>query len=442
MTAYRFKLTDKIIIAFILLGLVILIATGIGLHYLNGIRLYQLEFEEEWSEYQRMVYAEDILKDISTDASAWQAGLVPVTALRSKAAQITNLLSMWAIDEYRERHSLGSRLKERIKHEQQESRLLVPARLAFVDLNTAIAALHSKSTGKTAVSLVHSLDRLQQTIGPLRRFYFESIRSSLARAQKARYKAQRESIYFIIIVALLLLAISTYSIRILKRQTKQLIEQERQIASAALVQQLAHEIRNPLGIVKSAASVIVKRSTGEVVGLAEDISSEVGRVDELLTDLLHLHHQDNRPKIVTDISSVVQKVAELFTPKISAAGLKLEIDNKAPGVRLLCNAGAIKQALMNLLLNAIEASHQQDLIEITMMAAGKEYALKVRDYGVGVSSPEKRRIFDLMYTTKPYGFGIGLTVVKRIVEDHGGRIEVDSPPPRGTAFTIYLPMEA
>jgi two-component system sensor histidine kinase HydH len=75
-----------------------------------------------------------------------------------------------------------------------------------------------------------------------------------------------------------------------------------------------------------------------------------------------------------------------------------------------------------------------------MMVIGREYMLQVRDYGSGLDPKEKQKIFDLMYTTKPYGFGIGLTVVKRIVEDHGGRIEVSNPPPHGTAFTIYLPM--
>ena len=75
-----------------------------------------------------------------------------------------------------------------------------------------------------------------------------------------------------------------------------------------------------------------------------------------------------------------------------------------------------------------------------MMRVGQEYMLQVRDHGIGLDPEQKRKIFDLMYTTKPYGFGIGLTVVKGIVEDHGGRIEVSNPPSHGTAFSVYLPI--
>ncbi len=435
MKSYYLKLTHKITWAFVILGLVIAIAGGVGLHYLDGIRLYQLQFEDEWEEYQRMVFAEDVLKEISTDISAWQAGILPVSQLKSKSDEITQILSSWARNEKEE-----EKREDLLTHEKQEAQLLGPARLAFFDLTKAIATLHPKPTIKTTESLIYSLNQLQDESHPLRQFYFKSIQDSLTKAKKARNKVQRGGVYFISIVAFLLLGIGAYSIKVLQRQTKQLMEQERQIASVTLVQQLAHEIRNPLGIVKSAASVIAKRSTGEVVALANDISSEVERVDGLLTDLLHLRRSDNKPKVPTDISALVLRVTELFTSKIRTADLRLDVYNKASGVLLPCHPEAIKQVLMNLLLNAIEASVKNNTIEIAMMVIGRELMLQVRDYGSGLDTQEKQRIFDMMYTTKPYGFGIGLTVVKRIIEDHGGRIEVSSPPPHGTAFSIYLPM--
>ncbi len=435
MKSYYLKLTNKITSAFVILGLAIAIAGGIGLHYLDGIRLYQLQFEDEWEEYQRMVIAEDVLKEISTDISAWQAGMLPVTQLKLKSNELIHILSSWSRNEQEE-----EKIVDLLSHEQQEAHLLVPARQAFLDLTKTIATLHPKPTPKTTSSLIYSLDQLQEASQPLRQFYFDSIKVSLGKAKKARYKVESGGVYFIAIVTLLLLGISTYSIKVLQRQTKQLMEQERQIASVTLVQQLAHEIRNPLGIVKSAASVIAKRSTGEVLTLAEDISSEVERVDGLLTDLLHLRRGDNKPKVSTDVSALVLRVTELFASKIRAADLRLDVYNKATGVLLPCHPEAIKQVLMNLLLNAIEASSKNNTIEIAMMVVGQEFMLQVRDYGSGLDPKEKQKIFDLMYTTKPYGFGIGLTVVKRIIEDHGGRIEVSNPPPHGTAFTIHLPM--
>ena len=437
MKSYYLKLTNKITLAFVILGLAIAVAGGIGLHYLEGIRIYQLQFEDEWEEYQRMVFAEDVLKEISTDISAWQAGMLPVAQLKSKSEELIHILSSWSRNEQEE-----EKIEDLRSHEKQEAYLLAPAREAFFDLTKTIATLHQKPTPQTTASLIYSLNQLQQASHPLRQFYFDSIKVSLDKAKKARSKVERAGAYFITIVTLLLLGISTYSIKLLQRQTRQLMEQERQIASVTLVQQLAHEIRNPLGVVKSAASVIAKRSTGDVAMLAKDISLEVERVDVLLTDLLHLRRGDNKPKVSTDISALVLRVAELFTTKMRAAKLRLDVYNKASGVFLHCQPEAVKQVLMNLLLNAIEASSENGNIEIAMMVVGRDYMVQVRDYGSGLDPKEKQKIFDLMYTTKPYGFGIGLTVVKRIIEDHGGRIEVSSPPPRGTAFTIYLPLGA
>ena len=437
MKSYYLKLTNKITFAFLILGLAITIAGGIGLHYLEGIRLYQLQFEDEWEEYQRMVFAEDVLKEISTDISAWQAGMLPVAQLKLKSDQLVHILSSWSRNEQEE-----EKIVDLLSHEKQEAHLMAPARQAFLDLTKTITTLHSKPTPKTTASLIRSLNQLQEANQPLRQFYFESIKDSLEKAKRARFKVESGGAYFIAIVTFLLLGISTYSIKVLQRQTKQLMEQERQIASVSLVQQLAHEIRNPLGIVKSAASVIAQRSTGEVVVLAKDISSEVERVDGLLTDLLNLRQGDHKPKVPTDISVLVLRVAELFASKIRTADLRLDVYNKTSGVLLPCHPEAIKQVLMNLLLNAIEASSKDNSVEIAMMVIGRDYMLQVRDYGSGLDHKEKQRIFDLMYTTKPYGFGIGLTVVKRIVEDHGGKIEVSNPPPRGTAFTLYLPMGA
>ncbi|MBF0490963.1 MAG: HAMP domain-containing histidine kinase [Candidatus Omnitrophica bacterium] len=435
MKTYYQRLTHKITWAFVVLGLVIAMAAGVGLHYLEGIRVYQMQFEDEWEEYQRMVSAEDVLKEISLDISAWQAGMLPVSELKSKSYELTRILNTWTRDEQEEVRRVYT-----LNYEKQEARYLYPARQAFFVLSRAINNLHPKPTTLSSAVLIESLNQLQQASYPLRQFYFQSIQASLEKAQKARDRIQRDSSYFFLIVAVLVLGISIYSIKTLYGQARQLMEQERQIASVTLVQHLAHEIRNPLGIVKSAASVIAKRSTGEVVGLADDIVSEVERVDGLLTDLLHLRRGDSQPKEATDISALVLKVADLFASKIRAADLRLDVYNQAPGVFLPCRPDSIRQVLMNLLLNAIEASSEKNSIEMTMMVSGSEYMLQVRDHGTGMTPEQKQKIFDLMYTTKPYGFGIGLTVVKRIVEDHGGRIEVSNPPPEGTAFTIYLPM--
>jgi signal transduction histidine kinase len=437
MIVNEYKVIGKTAVALVLFCMVIAVIGGVGAYYLEDVRFHQMQFEGQWKEYQRVVAAEDILKGISTDISAWQAGRLPVDRLKSKAGQMKNVLSTWASDENDEpgqRHFPD--------YEEQEALLLDPARQAFLMLTKDIAALSDEPTDPSLGRLLRSLDRLQETSRPLHQFYFDKISSSLREAQKARHKAQRDGLLFVIIVVVFVFGGSIYGVKLLRRQARKLMEQERRMASVTLVQHLVHEIRNPLGIIKSAANVIERRSQGDVSVLAQDIASEVGRIDGLLTDLLLLRRGSDKPREHVEVSVLVARVVDLFTSKAEAADIRIVVHNQAAGVLLFCQADPVKQVVMNLLLNAIEASRPKDVIEITLKTVGNEYVLQVRDHGIGLDPRQKERIFDMMYTTKPYGFGIGLTVVKGIVEDHGGRIEVSSPPPSGSAFTVYFPVRS
>lgn len=435
MPVHEHTLVGKAVGALVVFAMVIAVIGSIAAYYLEDVRLHQLQFEGQWKEYQRVVAAEDIVKGIATDISAWQAGFLSAGSLKSKAGEMQSLLSSWDIDEKAEpgqRHFPD--------YENQESRLLNPARQDFLVLVSAIRSLPDKPHEKMLGPLLFSMERLQQSTRSLHRFYFENISASLRKAQKARHKAQRDGLLFVVIVVVFVLGGSIYGVKLLRRQARKLMEQERRMASVTLVQYLVHEIRNPLGIIKSAANVMERRSSGDMAVLAQDISSEVGRIDGLLTDLLLLRGSSNKPRERVDISALVGRVVDFFFPKAEAAEVKIVLHDNAQGVFLLCQADPLRQVVMNLLLNAIEASRPRNVIEITLKIVRNEYMLQVRDYGVGLDPRQKERIFDMMYTTKPYGFGIGLTVVKGIVEDHGGRIEVSSPPPSGSAFSVYLPM--
>lgn len=430
------KLTHVMIAAFVILAVVILAAGLVGFHYLERVRMSQAQFADEWEEYRHMVLAEDVLKNISKAISAWQAGILPVETLKLNAQENAIQLSAWAQEE-----NESNRNNSLIAHEQEEEHLLDSARDAFLELIKIIDKLPSQPTPVVSAALITSLDKLQGATYPLRQFYFDSMQVSLSKSKNLRDKALHDSIYFMVILFLLILAISSYSIKILRGQTQLLLEQERQLASVTLVQHLAHEIRNPLGIMKSAAGVIAKRSSPEVAALAHDISLEVERVDGLLTDLLHLRRGYTKPKELADISAIVMKVVDLFASKVRESDLRIDVQHKASGILCLCHPEAIKQVVMNLILNAIEASEPKNTIHILTDVVGNNYTVQVRDYGSGIKTANKDKIFDLLFTTKPYGFGIGLTVVKRIIDDHGGSIEVTSPEPRGTAFTIYLPLK-
>jgi len=429
------KLIHQIALAFIILSLALGVAAGVGFHYLKWVHFYQRQAENKWQQYQEMVFTEDILDELSDNINSWKAGAISMEGLKSKAAALEDKLPIWESQLSKDDENFS-----KIKHEKSELKLLQSVEQRLKDLLHSIASIPPKALVTLSPLWVKSLDQLNQDELYLRKFYFESLRIALAHAHKLGDRAIQNSIYFILIVGFLVVSICTYNIRVLYLQTKQLMEQERQMASAALVQNLAHEIRNPLGVIKSAASVIAGRVKGDMGELALDISTEVMRVDSLLTDLLRLRHYRDEPKIPTDIGAMVHKTAEFFAPKLQAANLTLQVYNTAPSILCPCRPDAIKQVLMNLILNAIEASKSKTVIEVTTAIDRQEYLLQVRDFGHGITNKDKNKMFDLFYTTKPYGFGIGLTVVKRVVLDHHGRIEVTRMQPQGTAFTVYLPM--
>lgn len=430
------KLIHQITLAFIILFLVLAVAAGVGYHYLKWVHFYQHQSGNKWEQYQEMVFTEEMLEKISNSIDEWQIGGISIPELKSKVLGYQKEFEEWEKQNQEIEQNFSNETRQKLEWKRLQSlkerlRNLIQSIISTPQANTTISAVW-----------LESLDQMDKDEDFLRKSYFESLRVALARAQKLGDRAQQNSIYFILIVSFLVTLISIYNVRILHLQTKQLMEQERQMASAALVQNLAHEIRNPLGVIKSAASVIAGRVKGEVGELAKDISTEVMRVDSLLTDLLRLRHRRDEPKVLTDLGALVARTTEFFSPRLQASNLKIQIHNTAPNVLCPCRPDAIKQVIINLILNAIEASNPHTVIEITTALDGEEYLLQVKDFGHGIANDQKNKIFDLFYTTKPYGFGIGLTVVKRIVEDHRGRIEIKNSSPKGTTFNIYLPMKA
>ena len=104
------------------------------------------------------------------------------------------------------------------------------------------------------------------------------------------------------------------------------------------------------------------------------------------------------------------------------------------------DAGRIKQALTNVLLNAVEISGENSFVDISLREKKDSMEIQVTDYGTGIPASEITRIFDPFYTTKETGNGLGLLVTYRVIKDHGGNISVKSKPGEGTTFFISIPL--
>ena len=184
--------------------------------------------------------------------------------------------------------------------------------------------------------------------------------------------------------------------------------------------------------------------TPEVSGAREHldvIASEIKRLDEVITGFVRFIRPEELQLYPVNVQMLIAEVIALVEPDARRSGITCRADTPDELPELNADPALIRQALLNLALNGCQA--MPDGGRLTMGArVGKDrrLALTVEDTGSGISADKLDRIFDLYYTTKPEGSGIGLSIVYRIVQLHGGEIEVQSTEGRGTTFRILLPL--
>ncbi len=215
---------------------------------------------------------------------------------------------------------------------------------------------------------------------------------------------------------------------------------ERLSALGEMATTVAHETRNPLNSIRLAASYLKKNFQGEILSeFLSIIEEEVMRLNEITSDFLGFSKPAPLRMKTTDINAIVKSTVELVRQEATDRNIEVIIltDEHVPPVP--CDFSRMKQAILNLLLNAIDASTAGDTIIITTEAAGAWLNLSVQDSGRGIPPEDLENIFKPFYTTKTRGSGLGLAIVDRIVKEHKGEIAVESAVGKGTKLTIMLP---
>lgn len=238
-----------------------------------------------------------------------------------------------------------------------------------------------------------------------------------------------------------------HDISAMRRLEERLQRRDRLAAMGEVVGRIAHEIRNPLGSVELFASMLRKdlREDPERRRYAEHISMAVQAMDRLLSNLL-VCTKPNCPRLDWQATEpLLRDTLTLAAHAVTRANLEIEIHADDTVPRLWCDAAQIKQVLLNLILNAVEAMPDGGALRITVAAeregeAASSVRLAVSDTGVGIEPGIRSRLFDPFFTTSEEGTGLGLAIVHAIVEGHRGRVEVDSTVGRGSTFTVVLPM--
>ena len=228
------------------------------------------------------------------------------------------------------------------------------------------------------------------------------------------------------------------------RRSETALERANRLSSiGTLAAGIAHEIRNPLTAVKTFLDLLPQRLDDRefVTGFRELSLTELRRVTDLINDLLAFGKSTSAERRPVDLAPVLDQVVRLLESTARKRQVRLEL-HAAPGAPpAWADPDQLKQIVLNLVLNAIEASPPERSVTLTVLPrAGEHIAFEVRDQGAGIPAGQLEDIFHPFFTTKEQGTGLGLSLVHQMVVEHGGEISVESDVGCGTLFRVRLPV--
>lgn len=203
---------------------------------------------------------------------------------------------------------------------------------------------------------------------------------------------------------------------------------------------MAHEIRNPLGGIRGAAEVLVKDDTPPAVRkeFGALLESEVARLDRVVRNFLDFARPPKAVAATVDVRAIVEAVFLLVRGEAQGRGVALA-DDVAEGVTVRGDADLVRQVLLNVVLNALQAQPDGGSVRVTSARAGANVAIDVADTGPGVRDDLRKTLFDPYVTGREGGTGMGLAVAFRLMETMSGSIALGATGPSGTTFRLQLP---
>jgi PAS domain S-box-containing protein len=212
---------------------------------------------------------------------------------------------------------------------------------------------------------------------------------------------------------------------------------------------LSHEIRNPLNAIFLHVDILEEElqrptpdSYTQMLESLGEIKAEIARLDELVQDYLSLARLSDLRREPADLGALVEALAAEMQEQLEARSIVLHLEGLDQLGLLLLHRNALRRVLLNLVQNAMDVMPQGGTLTIHGERTTSEIHLKVQDTGGGIPEEQLPLLFTPFHTTKPDGTGLGLYVVRQVVEAHEGQITVSSEPGQGTTFTMTLPLIA
>ena len=207
---------------------------------------------------------------------------------------------------------------------------------------------------------------------------------------------------------------------------------------------LAHEIRNPLAGIAGVFEIIGRDlpSTSPACAVVNDVSQEIARINHIVTDLLQTA-RPHPPRVrKSDLNTTVEHAVMLGRLQAASTSMEVVFTNDPTLPEVEHDSDQFHQVVLNLLLNALQATEGQGKVTVTVKSQGDFAVVEVADNGHGIAPEHLPNIFRPFYTTKGDGTGLGLSLVQRIVENQHGKIDVTSTVGQGTIFSVILPFQA
>ncbi len=237
------------------------------------------------------------------------------------------------------------------------------------------------------------------------------------------------------------------------RRSRELEEElqrsERSAVIGRLASGIAHEIRNPLNFInlsidhlREAFAPANEAKSGQYKHILTTIKDELARLNQLVTDFLSYGRPAKLKLREIDARSLVEEVRDLVTTKATEQGVNIAIESDGEGdTRLNADPEQLKTCFSNLMINAVQAMPGGGDLNINLYPNHDSIEIEFADTGIGILPEALEQIFEPYYSTKETGIGLGLPLTKKIIEEHGGEIEVESEVGIGTSFIVTLPKE-
>ena len=210
---------------------------------------------------------------------------------------------------------------------------------------------------------------------------------------------------------------------------------------------LAHEIKNPLSTINVNLKLLAEdlaRHDDELhrrwLRRLTSVQDEADRLRDTLEDFLRFAGKYELVREVVDMRKILQELTDFFAPQAEAAHVVMRTSQPDAAVRCNVDTKLIKQAVLNLMINAVQAMEEGGELLIRLSVQRDRADVEVIDTGRGMAPEDLSRIFQVYYSTKKGGSGLGLSTTRRIVHEHGGVIRAESEPGKGTRFVISLPV--